>query len=71
MLNKRKSTFWNTDTPLTSKRVSIILGSPEDSKKLADAARTLRHAKNTSTISLTKETQKKLEAAANSLKNAS
>lgn len=71
MLSKRKFTFWNTDTPLTSKRVSIILGNPEDSKKLADAARTLRHSKNTSTISLSEETKKKLEAAENSLKNAS
>ncbi len=71
MLDKRKSTFWNTDTPLTSKRVSIILGSPEDSKKLADAARTLRHTKNTLTISLSEETKKKLEAAENRLKNAS
>lgn len=71
MLNKRKSTFWNSDTPLTSKRVSIILGSPEDSKKLADAARTLRHAKDDSTISLSIETKNKLEAAKNSLKNAS
>lgn len=71
MLGKRTFTFWKTDMPLTSKRVNIILRSPEDSEKLADAARNLHKKENPSTLSLSEETKKKLEAAENGLKNAS
>jgi len=71
MLDKRTFTFWKTDAPLTSRRVSIILGNPEDSKKLADAARTLRNSKTSSSISLTKETKDKIKIASGKFKDAS
>lgn len=44
---KRRLTFWKSDTPLTSKRVSQILSNPKDSEKLATAVRNTRHASKT------------------------
>jgi len=41
-VDKREITFWNTARPLTSKRVSIILGNPIDSDALANAIRSSR-----------------------------
>lgn len=70
MLNKRTFSFWKTNSPLTSKRVSIILGSPEDSGKLANAARALRNHKD-STITLTKATKDRIEAEAEIIKRKS
>ena len=69
MLNKRTFTFWRTDSSLTSRRVSIILGSREDSTKLANAARALRHDQDSS-ITLSKETKEKIEAEAKRPKSA-
>lgn len=39
---KRKLSFWRSDMPLTSKRVSIILSDPKTSDKLAKAVRLTR-----------------------------
>jgi hypothetical protein len=60
--NKRKITFWNTDSPLTSKRVSVILSSSKDSLELAKAVRSLRDGKS-GEFKVSKETQKKIELA--------
>ncbi|MEM7484079.1 MAG: hypothetical protein AAF348_02620 [Bacteroidota bacterium] len=68
-IDKRNISFWNTDSPLTSRRVSIILNSPKDSKKLADAVRALRHNEH-STIKLSKETKDRIDAEAEKLKSA-
>ncbi len=58
-ITKRTITYKHSDSALTSKRVSIILSSPVDSKKLARAVRALRHnAKGESTFKLTPETEK-------------
>lgn len=42
-IKKRIVSFKHSDSSLTSKRVSIILSDPEDSAKLAQAVRALRH----------------------------
>src|SRR5680860_592216 len=58
LITKRVITFKHSDSSLTSKRVSIILSSPIDSKKLAKAVRALRHnGKGNSTFQLTPETE--------------
>ncbi|VAW46243.1 hypothetical protein MNBD_GAMMA03-1427 [hydrothermal vent metagenome] len=45
-INKRIFSFNNTNTPLTSKRVNIILSSRDDSKNLANAVRATRHGRS-------------------------
>jgi len=57
--NQRKITFWNTDSPLTSKRVRVILSSPKDSPKLAEAVRSLRKG-DSAVFKVSEETQKNL-----------
>ena len=61
-INKRVITFKHTDSPLTSKRVSIILSNPTDSAKLAKAVRALRHRGN-AFFKVSEETNKKIEEA--------
>lgn len=46
--DKRSVTFWKSDPPLTSKRVSIILSNPKDSENFVKAVRESRHNKNAS-----------------------
>ncbi len=46
--SRRNISFFNTDSPLTSKRVRIILSHPEDAKKLASAIRANKHGKTES-----------------------
>lgn len=58
-ITKRNITFRNTDSPLMSERVRIILSHPEDSKKLADAVRNLRNG-NEVTFTLSEETIERL-----------
>ena len=61
-ITKRIITYKHSDSSLTSKRVSVILSSPVDSKKLADAVRALRHkGKEKSTFELSSRTKKILE----------
>ncbi|UOY06519.1 hypothetical protein L0P88_21670 [Muricauda sp. SCSIO 64092] len=60
--DKRKITFWKSDPPLTSKRVSIILSNRKDSEKLAKAVRALRHDGKAS-FKLSVETERKIEEA--------
>lgn len=36
-VDKRTTTFWNSATPLTSKRISIILGNQSDAEALVSA----------------------------------
>lgn len=60
--DKRNITFWRSDSPLTSKRVSIILSNRKDSEKLAKAVRVLRHDGKAS-FKLSDETEKKIEKA--------
>jgi len=43
-IGKRRLSFWKSDTPLTSKRVSKMLSNPKDSEKLVSAVRKARHA---------------------------
>lgn len=57
-ITKRIITYKHSDSSLTSKRVSIILSSPVDSKKLANAVRALRHnGKDKSTFKLSTRTE--------------
>tara|TARA_R110001583_G_scaffold103152_6_gene250156 strand:- start:280 stop:570 length:291 start_codon:yes stop_codon:yes gene_type:complete len=57
-ISKRRITFRHSDSSLTSKRVSIILSSPVDSKKLVDAVRALRYnRKGKATFKLTARTK--------------
>ena len=65
--NKRKLSFWKSDSPLTSKRVSIILSNPEDSEKLAKAVRSLRH-NGKATFKLSVKTEEKIEKAEKQLR---
>jgi hypothetical protein len=61
-ITKRIITYKHSDSSLTSKRVSIILSSPVDSKKLAKAVRALRHdGKAKSTFKLTPKTEKLIQ----------
>lgn len=45
-IKKRTLSFWKSDSPLTSRRVSIILSNPDDSDLLADSIRNSRHLKS-------------------------
>jgi hypothetical protein len=56
-ISKRSVTFLNSDSPLTSKRVKVILSNPEDTKSLVEAVRASRHNKS-KPFSLTKESNK-------------
>ena len=40
---KRSISFWKSETPLTSKRVSRILSNPKSSSDLAESVRKVRH----------------------------
>ncbi|WP_320168266.1 hypothetical protein [Mangrovibacterium marinum] len=61
-VKKRIVTFFNSDTPLTSKRVKIILANSKDSEKLANAVRKRRFASATdSSFEITEETKLALE----------
>ena len=40
---RRNTSFWKSDTPLTSKRVSKMLSNPKSSSDLAVAVRSTRH----------------------------
>jgi hypothetical protein len=42
-IKKRVLSFWKSDSPLTSRRVSIILSNPDDSDSLANSIRNSRH----------------------------
>lgn len=59
-IGKRILTFRHSDSPLTSKRVRIILSNSEDSKKLSKAVRSLRH-KDTASFEVSEDTVKKLK----------
>lgn len=61
--NKRNTSFFNSDTPLVSKRVRIILSSPKDSDKLAGAIRNKREGKSHTSFKVSKDVQKKLSKA--------
>ena len=67
--DKRNLTFWKSDSPLTSKRVRIILSNPKDSKELVKAVRTLRH-EGKASFKLSEETEKKIEEAERELRTA-
>lgn len=56
-VDKREITFWNTARPLTSKRVSIILGNSSDSDALAKAIRSSRNG-GSGNFKVSKETLK-------------
>ena len=61
-ITKRIITYKHSDSSLTSKRVSIILSSPVDSKKLANAVRALRHkGEGKTTFKLSARTEKLIE----------
>jgi hypothetical protein len=68
-INKRVITFKYSDSSLTSKRVSIILSSPEDSKKLAKAVRALRNSGDSS-FTITSQTKEKIDKEAKKLQTA-
>lgn len=67
--DKRNRTFWKSDSPLTSERVSIILSNRKDSEKLARAVRALRHDGKAS-FKLSDETERKIEKAEERLRTA-
>jgi hypothetical protein len=46
--DKRSVSFWKSDPPLTSKRVSIILSNPKDSENFVKAVRESRYNKKAS-----------------------
>ena len=60
--SKRVSSFWNSNTPLVSGRVRVILSSREDSQALAQAVRKNRITGGRTTFNLTKSTLKKIES---------
>lgn len=63
-ITKRLITYRHSDSSLTSKRVSIILSSRLDSKKLAKAVRALRHSGNNKcSFILSKDTKRRIEQA--------
>lgn len=63
-ITKRIISYKHSDSSLTSKRVSIILGSPVDSKKLAKAVRANRHPGTTKTsFKLSDSTETKIRLA--------
>lgn len=68
-LNKRKITFWKSDSALTSPRVSIILSSSKDSGKIAKAVRALRH-EGKASFKLSQETANKIVEVAEKPQNA-
>lgn len=59
-INKRIITFRNSGSSLTSPRVKIILRSPKDSAKLAQAVRMLRK-QNSVHFEVSKETMNEIE----------
>ena len=59
-VHKRKTTFWNTATPLTSKRVSIMLGNQKDSEALVSAIRSSRNG-GSSEFTVSEETMNKID----------
>lgn len=70
-ITKRVITYKHSDSSLTSQRVSIILGSRVDSKKLAEAVRALRHSgNNKSSFKLSADTERSLEKARLKLQSA-
>lgn len=70
-ITKRVITYKHSDSSLTSKRVSIILGSRVDSKKLAEAVRALRHSGNGKrSFKLSKDTERLIEEARIKLQSA-
>ncbi len=68
-VDKRVITFKHSDSPLTSKRVSIILSNPNDSAKLAGAVRALRH-KGNPNFKVSDTTQQKIDKEIKNLKGA-
>lgn len=57
----RETTFWNTELPLTSKRVRIILSSP-DADNLVDAIRKIRKSgEREATFKVSREVQEEIE----------
>ena len=68
-IDKRNTTFLKSDSPLTSKRVSIMLSSPKDSKKLAGAVRAVKNAKSGS-FKVSKDTHRKIKEASRNPKSA-
>jgi hypothetical protein len=49
--SNRYSSFWNSNTPLTSKRGQLVLSNPAAAELLIDAVRKSRSAGSTSTRS--------------------
>ncbi len=59
---QRTISFRNSDSPLTSKRVRIILSHPKDAEKLASAVRALRRDDtDNSTFTLSTAAKKAIE----------
>ena len=48
-IGKRGISFWKSDSPLTSKRVSVMLSHPKTSTALAKTVRQLRHSSHIKT----------------------
>jgi len=61
-IKKRTLSFWKSDSPLTSRRVSIILSNSNDSDSLADFIRANRSpdSKKTS-FDISSESEKKIK----------
>lgn len=53
--SKRNVSFWNSEYPLVSERVRVILNHPQDSKELAASVRRLRRGEDAS-FTLSSET---------------
>ena len=68
-IGKRNTTFWISDLSLTSRRVSIILNSKEDSVKLVKAVRTSR-SNSGNTFTLSEGTSKKIKEESGKLETA-
>lgn len=68
-INKRIITLRHSDSPLTSKRVRIILSNPADSLKLAKAVRNSRH-HGAASFEVTDKTANKIKLAKEKLQKA-
>lgn len=61
-IKKRSLSFWKSDSPLTSRRVSIILSNSKDSDSLANFIRNSRHLDSINdSFNISSESQDKIQ----------
>ncbi len=60
-IKKRTLSFWKSDSPLTSRRVSILLSNSHDSNSLADTIRKGRHIESNASFKISDESQREIQ----------